>query len=137
MTRWFPALIALILIALAGCRDEPEETDIYPVWILNVLCFEDDITGILQPVRNCPRVTFFQLPGGQDSTVGCVSNQRHRVKVWDHLDSVVTISYSVTCDGYWNTQGEIHTFYEANAIQRPGRPGREHEITDTLILEER
>ena len=86
------------------------------------------------PVNGCPQAIFYVLPNGSDSTVNCFEHS-NRVKVWNHIDSVVTIEYYLHCDGYFDSDPQTVTFRVEDAYQRPGRDGPEVEVNQTVIME--
>lgn len=128
------ALLATITSFIACQRDEPYNP--YPVWLLYAKAVEEvsDI-GIPYPaVTGCPQAHFHIVPTGRDSTVGC-HDHSNEVKIWDHIDSTITIEYYLTCPNYYDSEPRQLTFRVQDAYQRPGRDGPEAMIIDTVIMQ--
>jgi hypothetical protein len=132
-----PLLCFALLIAITSfiaCQKD-EHSNPYPVWILNATCVEDtsDI-GIPGPaVHGCPQGHFHVLPNGRDSTVGCHDNT-NSVKIWDHIDSTITIEYYITCLNYYDSDTRQVTFHVEDVAQGPGRDGPEVIVNERVIL---
>ncbi len=126
------ALLATITSFIACQKDEPYNP--YPVWLLEAHVREESATGILQEVLGCPQGIFRVMPTGNDSTVNCHDNQSY-VKIWDHIDSTITIEYYIHCNGYYDSEPVQRTFRVEDAFEAPGRDGPEVTVRDTVILQ--
>ena len=133
--KLFTGITLLLFLTMFIACDRENSSNPYPVWIIYtwVVEQESDIGIPFVPVRGCPQVVFHVVPGGRDSTVNC-AEPMNLVKIWDHLDSVVTIEYYVHCANYADSEPREHTFHAQNAIRRPGRDGPEDMVVDTTIL---
>jgi len=127
--------VVLLLASFIACEKDNEYNP-YPVWILYTHAVEEenDIGIPMAPVRGCPQTVFRVMPFGTDSTVSCLPNT-NVVKVWDHIDSVITIEYYIRCANYYDSEPFHRTFYASEAVHRPGRDGPEAEVVETVILE--
>ena len=133
-----PAFCFIFLLALTSfiaCKKE-EESNPYPVWLLEVRAVEEisDIGIPFPPVNGCPQGIFHVVPEGRDSIVGC-HDHSNEVKIWNHIDNTITVEYYIRCDGYYDSDPRQVTFRVEDAYQRPGRDGAEALEIDTVIMQ--
>ena len=133
MKTSFCFALLLAVTSFIACQKDEEPYNPYPVWLLEVEVVEDDVTGIPQPVNGCPQGIFHVLPTGTDSTVNCHDNT-NEVKIWNHIDSTITIEYYIRCVGYFDSDPQQVTFQVEDAVQAPGRDGPEVRVLHTVVL---
>jgi hypothetical protein len=124
-----------LLVTFVACRQDDNQYNPYPVWILNVHVVEEvsDIGIPFAPVHGCPQAIYHSLPNSPDSTVDCY-NQTNVVKAWEHIEGTVTIEYYIHCPNYYDSDPRQWTFHAENAVRGPGRDGPEDIKVDTVAL---
>ena len=134
MKTSFCFALLLAVMSFIACKEDEEPYNPYPVWLLEVEVVEENETGIDQPVTGCPQGIFHVLPMGSDSTVNCYAGT-NEVKIWNHIDSTITIVYYIECEGYFRSEDEQVTFRIEDAVQEPGRDGPEVRVHHTVVLD--
>lgn len=96
MIRIIFGLLALSLI-FGACKKEEENTDVGPVWILNVTVRDGAFPN--REIPNCAHVKWKYSGEIEDRDAGC-RNTNNFVKVWDPISEDVRVYYRVECQGY-------------------------------------
>jgi hypothetical protein len=129
-------IIALITCSLLlSCdKNSGEEESPWPVWILYVHAKNSETN---QPVQNCVRVVWNFQGSNEINTTSCHdtdSDDQSFVKVWRSIREPLTVEYHVECDGYFDSDDMSAYFDPESAYTRPGAPGDEDIVSETVYL---
>ncbi len=103
-------------------------------WFLGVDVTEFTEDGTYRRVEGCPRLIWrYALDLGDGNLEQC-QNGSNYVRAYQHIDQMVTVSFRVECDGYFNSGARSFTFDPDSAVQRPGRGGPEVYHAERIAL---